>query len=234
MMETLYLLPGTMCDERMWQPMLSSSNQAFHPEYLTISSAETIDDIVLDIAKQLPDGPVNLLGFSLGGYLACAFSVRFPERVKTLYVIANMPCALPDSEVKERTRTVNWIRQHGYRGIPTKRILNLLSPSAHQNNEIVSLIRTMDADLGGEVLMQQLLATTQRVDLFEQLSALTMKKYFCVGVEDTLVDIAHLQKVNAQDEHMELTLFQQTGHMLPLEQSLLFSQWLNDLCLLNK
>ncbi|WP_286271681.1 alpha/beta fold hydrolase [Thalassotalea hakodatensis] len=227
-MQPLFLLPGTMCDERLWQPTLSVAENHFIPHFLTLHDGDSIDEIVQQIATQLPKEPVNLLGFSLGGYLASAFAIRYPEKVSTLFIVSNIPCALPVEEVKERSRTIHWIKKHGYRGIPKKRILNLMASNAHDNTEVISLIAEMDKSLGGEVLMAQLRATTQRVNLFEQLRALPIAKHFCVGREDTLVNLDDLQRLASTDEKMDLTIFEHTGHMLPLEQPKAFSRWLNN------
>lgn len=218
-----------MCDTRLWQPMLSLEEARFKPHFLTIHAGNSIDEIVQHIAIQLPNEPVKLLGFSLGGYLATAFAVRYPERVAELFVVANLPCALPADEVKERSRTVNWIKKHGYRGIPKKRILKLLASNAYDNSAVIELIIEMDKSLGGDVLMAQLRATTQRINLSKQLRSLPINKHFCVGREDTLVNLDDLRQLTLQDKNMHLTVFEQTGHMLPLEQPKAFSRWLNNI-----
>lgn len=226
MTKKVYLLPGTMCDERMWQMVLPYLPNHIVLNYLTIGSQSSIDELVDDIAAQLPDCASCLLGFSLGGYLATAFSIKYPERVSQLLVVANSPNALPAREVKERQRTINWLKTHGYTGVPTKRITNLLGDSAKSNQEIIELIRDMDACFGGEVLMQQLLATTLRENLFEQLQQLKMPVDYLVGAEDTLVNIDKLQSQISSSENMSFTLLKDTGHMLPLEQPEAFNSWL--------
>lgn len=228
MIKNVYLLPGTMCDERMWQLVLPYLPSHIALNYLTIGSQSSIDELVDDIAAQLPDYASCLLGFSLGGYLATAFSIKYPERVSQLLVVANSPNALPAREVKERQRTINWLKTHGYKGVPTKRITNLLGDSAKSNQEIIALIRDMDASFGGHVLMQQLLATTLRENLFEQLEQLRIPVDYLVGAEDTLVHIDKLQLQISMSDTMSFTLLKDTGHMLPLEQPEAFSSWLTE------
>ena len=224
-MTDVYLLPGTMCDERMWADMFKES-PGLVPRYLTIGGQNTIELLVEDIAHQLPTNPIDLVGFSLGGYLAVAFALKYPERVRQLFVISNMPCALPFEEVKERTRTVQWLKKHGYSGIPKKRILNLLDKSAHENTQLISTIAVMDKDLGGEVLMQQLLATTQRENLFDQLVNLQIEKHFIVGESDKLASPQALADLAAKDNSMSLRVVEKAGHMLPMEKPDCCKDWL--------
>ncbi|MEW6989949.1 alpha/beta fold hydrolase [Colwelliaceae bacterium 6441] len=201
----------------------------FKCHFLTIAKKNTIDEILQDIKSQLPDEKVNLLGFSLGGYLASAFTVKYPFAVEQLFVVSNMPCILPDKEIKERTRTVAWINKNGYLGIPKKRIIALLDESAQTNSEIIALIKQMDDSLGQDTLIHQLLVTTKRENLFLQLSQLPLDKYFCVGDNDQLVSLDKLVEFDKQDHRMSLSIFNNTGHMLPLEKPEKLAFWLNSI-----
>jgi len=222
MVKDLYLLPGTMCDYRLWLPMrkhlqrINHSNVNCHD--LSIEQLNTIEDIVEDIKQQLPNGKVNLLGFSLGGYLASAFAVKYPESVNRLFVVSNMPCALPQEEIRERQRTIDWIKRNGYRGIPTKRILAFIDKTARSNKQLIQCIIDMDKELGAKTLVHQLLATTLRKNLLEQLANFNFDKHFIVGENDHLVDIELLSSLERRESSCHLTVLKNTGHMLPLEQ----------------
>lgn len=228
----LYFLPGTMCDKRLWRSMtqylekLAPNSYDYH--YLTIGEQPSVDDIVDDIKCQLPNEKVLLVGFSLGGYLANSVAVKYPQLIEKLLIISNMPNVLPLQEVKERSRTVNWIKKNGYSGIAKKRVLALLGQQAQRNESIIQLIIDMDNDLGAKVLTHQLLVTTQRENLETSLLELPVEKYFCVGDEDRLVAVDCLTTMSNDDPRLNLTVFKNTGHMLPLEQPELLAQWIYD------
>jgi len=233
----IYLLPGTMCDHRLWSAMISEleniSPNGYKFHYLTIGQQESIDELLVDIKRQIcrqTDDKITLLGFSLGGYLASAFAVKYPEMLARLLVVSSLPTELPSSVIKERSRTVTWIKQNGYRGIARKRVLALLDDSNQSNEDIIHLIEDMDKRLGGDVLVHQLLVTTQRDNLFDKLRALPLKKAFCVGRNDNLVSVEPLSRAQAEDEHMYLEVFENTGHMLPLEQAENMARWLHSIC----
>lgn len=230
---SLYLLPGTMCDRRLWKSFIAELDlmrpDHFDFHFVNIGQKATIDEILEDIKQQLPNNKVHLLGFSLGGYLASAFALKYPESIDKLFVVSNMPCALPEQEIKERTRAVAWIKRNGYSGIPQKRILALLDKSAHQNPNIIDLIKDMDNTLGEEVLLHQLLVTTKREDIFKPLSQLPLSKYFCVGQNDHLASVEALTNLQTIDINMKLSIIENTGHMLPLEKSKELAQWLDSI-----
>lgn len=222
-----------MCDRRLWHSFIAALDllrpNYFDYHFINIAQKPTIDKILEDIKQQLPSEKVNLLGFSLGGYLASAFALKYSKTIDNLFVVSNMPCALPDKEIKERSRAVAWIKRNGYSGIPQKRILALLDKSTHKNKEIIALIKDMDNSLGAEVLLHQLLATTKRKDIFKQLSQLPLKKYFCVGQNDHLVSVDALTDLQLIDKKMELSIIENTGHMLPLEKPQELAQWLSSI-----
>lgn len=219
----LYLLPGTMCDHRLWEPMAVELERIapsqYQLNYLTIAQLNTIEDVLLDIKAQLnkSNKPVALIGFSLGGYLASAFALRFPELVTQLMLVANMSGKLPETELKQRKRTINWLKLHGYSGIPLKRIHVLLSERAKSNSEIIDVIKCMDKDLGRDTLISQLNVTTQRDDLLPAIAASSTNSLFCLGSEDPLVNIDRVSKYCYLSDSSDISIIKNTGHMLPLE-----------------
>ncbi len=223
-----------MCDQRLWSPLVSELQKQddlpFDYHFLTIAELSTIDKIVNDINRQIHHHNIILVGFSLGGYLASAVAVKYPQLVKKLIVLSNLPCSLPTKEQEERARTLAWVKQRGYRGVPRQRILHLLDTSAYQRKDIIELITAMDKSLGEKVLVQQLSATTKRESLMSQLQAVACPKYFAVGENDNLVDVTKLQVAMNADEQMHLQVFTQTGHMLPLEQTEDLAAWLVTVC----
>lgn len=70
-----------MCDERLWNYTQKALGESIILKHVSIPMEETIETIVDALAVILPEHPINLLGFSMGGYLACAFAVKYPERV---------------------------------------------------------------------------------------------------------------------------------------------------------
>lgn len=82
-MKDIYCLPGTMCDEGLWQftqPLLGDVNL----KHVVLPEVDTLDGIVEALSLLLPNEPIHLLGFSMGGYLASAFALKYPERIKQL------------------------------------------------------------------------------------------------------------------------------------------------------
>ncbi len=226
MSKTLYFIPGTMCNEDLWLPTWQLLRQQCHENlqliHLTIPSAGSMDDVVNVLSEQIIAEKAILVGFSLGGYIASAIALKLGDKLQQLLLVSNSPKNLPAAEIKQRKRTIDWINQRGYSGLPTKRINDLLHPDIEQLNlaryqNIKNTMVNMDRVLGAEVLLHQLSVSMHRPNLLPLLAQLTLPITLLVGDADSLVELATLSAELQGKNTIVLKVVANTGHMLPLE-----------------
>ena len=214
----LDLIPGTLCDARMWArltPLLGD----FDIHHVPLHEARTREQMQELIgAHSAPRS--HLVGFSLGAYLAVEYAVAHPERIASLVLIANSAKGLPPAEVQARQRIVAMLEKNAYSGMTRQRLRELLHPSHLGDTAITQPIEQMALELGKEVLLAQFTTTIHRVDLMDRLPELPFP-VLIVGAEgDQLVAAADLREMAARlpDAHLHmLTDADRTGHMIPLE-----------------
>ncbi|AOW76742.1 hypothetical protein A3Q34_07690 [Colwellia sp. PAMC 20917] len=207
-----------MCDQRLWQACITYLPENVELIHIAIPVENSIDKIVTALEQKLPVGKINLAGFSLGGYIASAFALKYPNKINKLLLISNMSYLLPPAQLKERIRTIAYVKLHGYSGITSKRITALLHPSKHNNQDIINCIRAMDIELGKDTLIHQLTVTTQRENLLVKLPTLAIPIQFLIGDNDSLVTLTRITTILTQSPLISLITLADTGHMLPLEQ----------------
>ena len=85
---TLVLIPGTLCDARMFERQARALRRQVHLQYVTYRRIDWQGDWAAQLLKQLPDR-FALAGFSLGGLVALALLRLAPERIERLALIAS-------------------------------------------------------------------------------------------------------------------------------------------------
>ena len=231
-----------MCDQRLWLSAWQLLREQCHEKYLliplVIPSSRCMDEVVSTLSDQIIENQAILVGFSLGGYIASAIALKLEYKLKHLLVISNFPKNLPSAEIKQRKRTIDWISQRGYSGIPNKRIDDLLHANIKQFNPqdyqaIRQVIVDMDRELGVEVLLHQLSVSLHRPNLLSLLTQLTLPITLLVGDEDNLVDLVSLKQELRHElqrgDNILLKEIAHTGHMLPLESPQALTTMLMDL-----
>ncbi|TDO96938.1 alpha/beta fold hydrolase [Marinomonas balearica] len=222
----LYCLPGTMCDERLWSDVerhLDPSTELIH---IDIPMASSLRAMIDKIATVLPDEPVEMVGFSLGGYLASYFTAYNPERVSRLYVVSNSAQALPESELAQRKQALNWVSKRGYQGVPVKKAESMLGARSRRKRSLVQQIMSMADVLGEQAFVSQLSATMNRPCLIDELSASRVPIKAFIGMEDSLISMRQIRKLS-QVENLNIYLTSDCGHMLPMEQPKWLASHLN-------
>lgn len=212
----LDLIPGTLCDERMWSrvaPLLGG----FNLHHVPLHKARTREQMrELIAAHSAPK--TNLVGFSLGAYLAVEYAVAHPERIGTLVLIANSCKGLLPTEAEARKRIVAMLEKNAYSGMTRQRLRELLYPAHMADESITGVIQQMAVELGKEVLLAQFTTTIDRVDYMDRLPELPFP-VLIVGAEgDQLVPAEDLRDMATRLPAAQLEMIaQDTGHMIPLE-----------------
>ena len=216
MKEKIYLIPGLMTDERLWsriKPFL----EEYELVHVPIPHSEDFDeilDILLDIFKE---EKVNLLGFSLGGYIASYFAVTYPHRVNKLFMVAATPGASEEAEIERRREKFAVIEKEGFKGLPYEKAVTLVEEQNKDDIELIKTIQDMFMDLGKETFIYQLTSTFNRIDLLEDLVGLKLNIWFYYSTKDRLLNHKSMEKLQKIEHNMTLISREGTSHNIPLE-----------------
>lgn len=213
----LYFIPGTMCDPLIWSRIWPELEQDFQLQHLAIPADTALPQLLDGLLQQICEDKANLVGFSMGGYLATCLAEKWPARFNKVILLSNSPCQLPEAEMIQREQTINWLQKFKYRGITEQKMQSMLAQSRANDTSIKQIIMQMEQNLGYPTLLQQLQATSKRADKSDVLKAKQVAFSFCYGDEDNLVNKAWLSAI-AKQQNYPLLQVANCGHMLPLEQ----------------
>ena len=165
MKEKIYLIPGLMCDERLWERLTPYLEDEYELEHLEIPLTSNFDEIIEIIDHKIKEEKINLFGFSFGAYISSYFTVKHPNRVQRLFLNAGTPSVMTPSEIEKRNNMLEMMNSFGFQGISSKKVASLLEDPNHNDENLINLIKNMYVDLGEEVYIAQIRTINNRIPL---------------------------------------------------------------------
>ncbi|UAA37759.1 alpha/beta hydrolase [Paraneptunicella aestuarii] len=221
---SLAFVPGTMCDERLWQPVAELLQPDYASHHVAIercsSRAEMMDTVAkgVELVSQQGGGEgANLIGFSMGGYLSLSYALQHPEKIQRLVLASISANPLPEHEMTMRRKSLEWLKDHRYGGIARARLQQFVHPSRMFDSRLINTIKAMDNELGHDVLETQVRETSEREPLMSRLNELTCPVLILGAENDGLVSVEDLESMAQAFPDAQLHVIPESGHMLPLE-----------------
>ncbi|MDX4050391.1 alpha/beta hydrolase [Aliarcobacter skirrowii] len=232
MREKIYFIPGLMTDIRLWSKALPLLKDDFEIIHIPIPSSTDFDEIVDILNKEFKEDKINILGFSLGGYIASYFTCKYPQRVKRLFTVAATPGTTSKVELERREKKLVNFENSSEFGLDIEKAIMLLEKQNQNDLSLAQTIVDMFNDLGRDTFITQLKSTFNRVDLFDCLKNKTIPMYMLYSSNDRLLDLEALDKLHNQKHNIKLIIRDGTSHNVPLEFPELFAssvkEWIKE------
>ena len=215
MKEKIYLIPGLMTDNRLWSRIIPLLENNYELVHTSIPHSEDFDEIIDILFNEFKEEKVNVLGFSLGGYIASYFAITYPNRVNRLFTVAATPGNSTEAEIERRKEKFVAIEKEGFVGLSYEKAKSLLEKQ--NDEESIKIIQDMFMDLGKESFISQLTSTFYRKDLFEDLINLSIPIWFFYSKNDRLLNQEAIKKLLLDNHNMNIISREGTSHNIPLE-----------------
>ena len=225
--QPVVFFPGALCDERVFNSCwahLDIPMRAFVP----LQWAENLAQMKMLSADRLAyfEQPVHLVGFSMGGYIAALTALENQSCIASLTLIASACDELPKDEIQQRQQLLKLIKNKQYTGMTEKRLKSFFHDSHHHHCEYLNMVKQMEQDLGAAVLAAQIDATQPRKNLLPSLVKCHFPIHLVSGEQDNLLSESTLLAMHKQLSNSDMTLIENAGHMLPIEQSKVLAEYL--------
>jgi len=225
---SLILLPGSLCDQRLWQHQLAGLSSA-----TTVSVGDlTRDDSIESMARRvLAAAPSHfaLAGFSLGGIVALEVIRQAPERVQRLALLGTS--ARPSTaEQRAQWRQIGAMVRAGRLSTVVRNFLlpALIHPDHCADVWLARNIKDMAAAVGPEAYLRQLAALSTRADSRPHLAQIACPTLLVAGREDALCPVALHEEMATEIPGARLVVIERCGHLSSLEQPQAITALLND------
>lgn len=215
-MTPVVLLPGMMCDARLWSPVL----HAFTGRAILHAPCTEADSMQAFAANVLALAPPRfaLAGLSMGGIVAMEVLRQAPRRVERLALLDTNP--LPETEAIRTRRGPQVERALAGRldAVMREEMKPNYLAKSNDNEATLDLCMNMALALGAQVFARQSAALATRPDQRETLRAFPGPALVLMGAEDRLCPRDRHDLMHALMPQSRLVIVEGAGHLPPLER----------------
>jgi pimeloyl-ACP methyl ester carboxylesterase len=230
MKEHLLLLPGMMCDARLFSAQITAFSAHIPVTLAPLTQGETLGEMAQSI---LASGPPRfaLAGVSMGGIVAMEIMRQAPQRISRL--------ALLDTNPKAETPQRQALREPQIENVLSGKLSDVMRDEmkphylvdAPGKQAILDLCMEMAMTLGPSVFVRQSRALQTRPDQTDTLTHVKVPTLVLCGEHDQLCPPQTHQLMRDLIPEAVLEIVPAAGHLPTLEQpdytNRILSQWLS-------
>lgn len=231
-MTPLVLLPGMMCDERLFAPQISELSKQREVHFAQISGHETITELATDVLNNAP--PVfALAGLSMGGIVAMEVLSQAADRVERLALLDTNPLAELSDVAKRRGPQIDAVKNGQLKEIIRDEMKPNYLFDGVKKTETLKLCMDMALDIGPDAFIRQSIALRDRVDQKNTLRKYKRPALVLCGRHDVLCPLERHELMHTLLENSKLEIIEDAGHLPTLEQPKItttaLASWLEDI-----
>lgn len=212
---SLVLIPGTLCDARMFARQARALRSQARVQYVTYQHLSWQGDWAAQLLKKLPER-FALAGFSLGGLVALELLRRAPERIERLALIASN--AEPAGSTAQRRSTLLhrlWLAS-GPRAVSRHSKPAYFHHTARRQQH-AALLFDMALQTPRRTALGEFAWAATRPGGYDALAAFNGPVLIASGARDPLCPPALQQRMAAAQPAAHWREIKRCGHFVPLE-----------------
>lgn len=228
MTKPLLLLPGLLCDQRLWRDCLPAGAA---PRIADL----TRDDSIAAMARhalELVAGEARfaVAGLSMGGYVALEIWRQAAPRISHLALLDTSARADTPEQTQRRLDLIALSGRGAFKGV-TPRLLPLLLHPARLEGPVAAEVMAMAERVGVEGFLRQQRAIMSRPDSRGELAGINVPTLVACGAEDALTPPLLHDEMAALIPGARRLSFEGCGHLPTMEAPdavrVALEDWLN-------
>lgn len=213
----LILLPGMMCDARLFGPQMTALSASRPVGVIDLTASDTMAGLAEYVLARAPER-FALAGLSMGGIVAMEVVRQAPARVAGLALMDTNPLAEADTvKVQRAGQMARACAGRLYDVMRDEMKPNYLAAGPRRDH-VLDLCMDMAMDLGPEVFCRQSVALRDRADQSDTLRNYNGPSLVLCGREDGLCPVSRHELMHDLLASSELCVIEGAGHLPVLEQ----------------
>lgn len=213
---TLVILPGLLCDSRMFAAQIAAFPGAlvvdgFH------GGAARLEAMADHALARMPDR-VSLLGHSMGARVALEVIRKAPDRIERLAMADTGIHMTRPGEADRRYALRDIGREQGMEALVDRWLPPMLAAEARQDANLVAMLRAMSVDAGIAIYEAQIDALLNRPSVDDVLPRIACPTTAIVGSADEWAPPSQHEDIVNAIAGAQLCIIEGAGHMAPAEK----------------
>jgi pimeloyl-ACP methyl ester carboxylesterase len=217
MPDHLVLLPGLLCDRRLFAAQLAALAPVVETTVPELTGHAAIAEMAEHVLAAAPPR-FALAGLSMGGYVALEILRRAPERVTRLALLDTQARADSATAAARRHQLMALAEQGSFRGVTPRLLPLFIHPDRLQDTELVATVQAMAEGTGREAFLRQQTAILGRPDSRPGLAAIACPTLVLAGRDDAVTPPKLQLELATLIPDATLVLIPRCGHLAPLER----------------
>lgn len=225
------LIHGFCASDRIWDALAQELSN-FRVIWITLpghgdkpaSNPFTIEELADEIENFYQENNIEksvIIGHSMGGYIAAAYTQKYPNRVQGMLFFHSSMYADTVEKKENRTKSIEFVQKYGAKILIQELVVKLFSDKYKEAHPLVLAASTEQAlKMTDETILYCLQALRDRQDR-TPLIEIQKPIAYIIGKDDKLFPAPKLLAEACRHPHVSILLANQSGHMGMLEEAVL-------------
>ncbi|MCV2870294.1 alpha/beta hydrolase [Defluviimonas sp. WL0002] len=227
----LVLLPGMMCDARLFGPQIDALSSERVVIVMDLTAADSVQGLAVDVLAKAPPR-FALAGLSMGGIVAMEIVRRARDRVPGLALLDTNPLAEDDAVKARRAPQMAKARAGRLGEVMRDEMKPNYLANGPDRQDVLDLCMAMAMDLGPEVFCRQSIALRDRPDQTEALRDYRGAALVLCGRQDALCPVSRHELMHSLIAGSRFEILEGAGHLptleRPIETTAALRRWLSE------
>lgn len=213
----LVLVPGLLCDERLWRHQADHLAGMAEPVVADATRGSSVSEMASAMLDAAPEH-FSLAGLSMGGYVALEIVRVAPERVERLALLDTSARADSPEQTEARRALIHLAQSGRFEEVPRELLSRQLHPDSLGDERLVDTVLGMAGAVGPEAFVRQEEAIIGRPDARGNLPAIACPTLVLCGREDALMPVHLHEEMASLIPGSRLRVIERCGHLSTLER----------------
>ena len=214
-MANILLIPGLLCDETVWQPLLAALDG--EAVVADLSTQDSLTQMAEECLRANP-GPLKVVGHSMGARVAMEMARLAPERIERLALLDTGIHPLKPGETEKRAAIVALAYEQGMQALAETWLPPMVHGPNRENRVLMRDLTQMVLRKSPELHDRQITALVNRPDASAYLGDIACPTLLIVGRQDEWSPVAQHEEMLTLLPDARLDVIEDAGHFAPVEQ----------------